>query len=55
MTLSVQDLRFVLAEKIDPFHLSNGNFYLGLSVYVNECSSEKGTWGAVNLGDTSVS
>lgn len=35
--------------------LSNGNFYLGLSVYVNECSSEKGTWGAVNLGDTSVS
>lgn len=21
MTLSVQDLRFVLAEKIDPFHL----------------------------------
>lgn len=25
--------------------LSNGNFYLGLSVYVNECSSEKRTWG----------
>lgn len=35
--------------------LSNGNFYLGLSVYVNECSSEKGTWGVVNLGDTPVS
>lgn len=34
--------------------LFNGNFYLGLFVYVNECFFERGIWGVVNFGDILV-